>query len=490
MATKQAKKQITQETFNDCVRENMDEFEMDEDEAVDDAIKQFESQGVDLSSIVKALTTSVVHPVVVALESLRALAADADVVALDQALPHYTILLTHFRAADAAAATSAKEMAGRNDGTTVLLGLLQGSVDHSMQMQTLVVLHAMVNGVKDNQDFVGVDGILQLQALAAPTAATPVQNAALAALKTICAKHESNKKHLNPAGIRLLMSLLETRKESTDTKHIGDLIRTLTINDDPTAMFSQAHDIVKLFVDESLIPMTFEHISVVASDADTVAVWLAVLKQLAVTEDNCRKIVDSGALDLVPNLQATHAKHRGVIKHSLGLLRNIAGVDEYKHVVTTMVPSILATMQEHASDVGIQTMACATIAAVCLRSPVNCQKVVSLRAHVWVATAMASFPGLPSLLRQASLALRNMVVRNEELRPLVLEEPLVELMLRHAMPLRGCGDEAYAALRDLGCDIPLAAITQQGSCNFNPTMDTSNMLQSSVAANARAPFPM
>lgn len=73
-------------------------------------------------------------------------------------------------------------------------------------------------------------------------------------------------------------------------------------------MFSQAHDIVKLFVDESLIPMTFEHISVVASDADTVAVWLAVLKQLAVTEDNCRKIVDSGALDLVPNLQATHAK--------------------------------------------------------------------------------------------------------------------------------------------------------------------------------------
>lgn len=39
-----ATKQITQQTFDDVVRENMQEFEMSAEEAVDDAIQQFESQ--------------------------------------------------------------------------------------------------------------------------------------------------------------------------------------------------------------------------------------------------------------------------------------------------------------------------------------------------------------------------------------------------------------------------------------------------------------
>lgn len=40
-----AKRRITQETFDDAVRENMDEFEMDREDALRDAVEQFESQG-------------------------------------------------------------------------------------------------------------------------------------------------------------------------------------------------------------------------------------------------------------------------------------------------------------------------------------------------------------------------------------------------------------------------------------------------------------
>ena len=47
-------KRITQETFDGVVRENVEEFEMDLDEAVEDAVKQFQSQGVDLSSVIKS----------------------------------------------------------------------------------------------------------------------------------------------------------------------------------------------------------------------------------------------------------------------------------------------------------------------------------------------------------------------------------------------------------------------------------------------------
>jgi len=39
------KKRITQDTFDETVRENMEEFDMEREEAVKDAIKQLTSQG-------------------------------------------------------------------------------------------------------------------------------------------------------------------------------------------------------------------------------------------------------------------------------------------------------------------------------------------------------------------------------------------------------------------------------------------------------------
>ena len=45
-------KQITQETFDAVVRENIEEFDMDLDEAVQDAKEQFKTQGVDLSNLI------------------------------------------------------------------------------------------------------------------------------------------------------------------------------------------------------------------------------------------------------------------------------------------------------------------------------------------------------------------------------------------------------------------------------------------------------
>ena len=50
MAVKMTRR-ITQETFDECVQGNIDDFEMEPDEAVEEAVKEFELQGVDLSQI-------------------------------------------------------------------------------------------------------------------------------------------------------------------------------------------------------------------------------------------------------------------------------------------------------------------------------------------------------------------------------------------------------------------------------------------------------
>lgn len=49
-------KQISQETFDAVVKENIEEFEMDPEEALNDAVQQFEAQ---VSCFLPALMTSI-----------------------------------------------------------------------------------------------------------------------------------------------------------------------------------------------------------------------------------------------------------------------------------------------------------------------------------------------------------------------------------------------------------------------------------------------
>lgn len=48
-------KVISQETFDDAVRENVVEFEMNIQDAKDETVKQFEAQGINLANIIKDL---------------------------------------------------------------------------------------------------------------------------------------------------------------------------------------------------------------------------------------------------------------------------------------------------------------------------------------------------------------------------------------------------------------------------------------------------
>ncbi|ETV92122.1 hypothetical protein H310_13519 [Aphanomyces invadans] len=487
-ATAASKRHITQETFNECVRENMEEFDMSEEDAIADAVTQFESQGVDLSTVVKGL--DVVHPVLTALHAIEADESD-DEISLQG---HLKTLQEQFN--DALVSDGAKELAGRSNGPVILVQRLPAVLEVDTRIMLFTTIQCMVAGNRVNQSLVGDAGIATTFDLGVLSSHVETQTAALLCLKSTCARHEVNKKRLASHGIvaRLLVLFRERSTISdgstaaSSTKDIADVIRVLTVHDDVESMFSQTHDIIKQFVEHAIIDAVMPFLQDKSRDPDTLSSWLAVVKQLAITEDTCRKLVTAGILDLLPTFQQ-HAQHRALLSRCLGLLRNLAAVDEYKTVVTTScLPWILSIMQQHPKEAYLQTLGCATIAAICLRSPPNCERAAGLQAHCVVGIAMHSFPSNVALLRQASLAIRNMVVRNEALRPIILEDPHVESQLRLAMPIRGCGDEAYAALRDLGADVPLASIGQAQSANFNPVMESSNQLVGRIQENATAPF--
>lgn len=73
---------ISQETFDDVVKENIVEFEMSVQEAKEESVKQFEAQGINLANIVKDLSINeeTGKPVLnETIEKLKSISADDDI---------------------------------------------------------------------------------------------------------------------------------------------------------------------------------------------------------------------------------------------------------------------------------------------------------------------------------------------------------------------------------------------------------------------------
>ena len=96
--------------------------------------------------------------------------------------------------------------------------------------------------------------------------------------------------------------------------------------------------------------------------------------------------------------------------------------------------------------------------------------------------------------------MRNIAGRCPELRGTLLDAGLEDI-LRGAGRYMDVVDEAYAALRDLGCEVQYVKVSADGSVapayeqfggptklRFNPIYDEADNIEDRVAAEARAPF--
>ncbi|RLN10847.1 hypothetical protein BBJ28_00010054 [Nothophytophthora sp. Chile5] len=508
--TTKPKMQISQETFDECVAENVADFDMPLAEAIADAVQQFTSQGVDLSNVIKsgappASADAGDEPQEPLPARLKRLIAELRALVAAQQQDEQVLQLVAELHAVCDAVPEARVVAGRNDAVDTLLALLDApSAPVVASASALLALICAEDA--DNQDFVGAAGMQRLAALLGCQHENTETTAQLLALvKAVCVKHESNKAHFAKAsGVEALCTHLTSAKEDELLSiQLALAFRVLTINDDPRATFSQAQDTVKTLVAHDVIPYSLEALT--HRDSKLLASWLAVLKQLAITEENCQQIADLGGLATVQRVMQVNELNPSLVKRCITVYRNVAAADELKRAILQSggVECTLLAMRRHEADASIQQHACATLAAIALRSPENSQALVKLGAAQQISRAMQAHRRDVAVLRQASLAVRNMVARSVELRSHFLqEEPDIEPLLREAQQYRGCGDEAYAALRDLGCEIKLssfgaaaASAAASGSIKasmikprFNPVQVESNQLLDSVEEAAEAPF--
>ena len=278
-----------------------------------------------------------------------------------------------------------------------------------------------------------------------------------------CRGNEENKKlWIKTNGVESLLETLKTPQDEEILINATQLLTVLCKFDDFRAatgvepMISSAHDHVLEFAQHGAVPILYKLATSDISSPTLLETTLSALRVLAIQDVIVQSMVAVGILDLVE----TTLYSENCVGATLGLIRNLCANDEVKTTLCNeaILRGMVAAMEGGNSIV--QEHACGTMAAMALRKPRNAVFIVEQHhGHVHIISAMRNQSIL--VKRQGALALRNLVSRSPELKEILLDAGAEEV-LREAGRHQGCVDEAYAALRDLGCSVQVLMVEENG----------------------------
>lgn len=543
-------KRISQETFDDVVRENVEDFDMERSEALAEAINQFKSQGVDLENI--DLTGGEGRKEMEdAMELLHVMSKDNQMydVKTDTSTNKYTPeeIEKGLLAVMALCDPKKCELYGRNrkmmnpGGLNSLHGLLVVGQKQEILRLSMNFLNVLSKESVEVRDFFEPGGSKKVVSiLAAQIDLLAAGNCDLKALKVLkaafslartAAKSENNKAMLARAMlcevvVKFLTSpapptIVDASPEETDNEYKGCVneacmvMRGLCIHDDLRKEMSCAMDNGKYFLTApGVVEMLMGHSANFASSPSIAGSALAAAKTLVTTEDAVKKMASAGAMELPTKILAyagdgADQAEVSLVRSCLGLMRNLCADDIRKNKLVddgTMSQMLgVMSMEKYALDAVLMEHGCACLAAMSLRQPVNASRIAQAGATEIMVKSMRRHERAGGLQRQCALCIRNIAGRCPELAPMLLDAG-VEDVLRMAGRLQEAVDEAYGALRDLNCEVNRVKINADGSveaaveqfgekkASFKAVWsdsaentDTSN-IEERIEAAAQAPF--
>lgn len=561
-----SRKKISQETFDEVVRENIEDFEHSPQEALADAIDQFKKQGIDLSNI--DTSGGVGRDEMLNELSTLALAAEAkDPTQILSAVEALSLLCSKSNTMYTRNVMFMKEKGGVNS----LHIALEIDIDQRVLRTVIDFLNDLSKANEDIRDFFepgGSDKLCRIIKAAAGAASAAMDNrdgvsdeskqlllSAVRLARTVV-KSENNKVAMMKAGVGIILTDLIVQKTSTNSEpawceilqECCQLVRGLCIHDDLRKDMSCAYENGRFFMRQSGFAQALMTLSGQFQQHPGVAsAALLAARNLINTEDSVAVMAQHGAVELIkavlaqqqqispgstseptppppPTSGTTTARAAAtravasadevvaesdrisLVKSAVALMRNICADDKRKDRVVSegILDLLIATMGNElfAKDYLLMEHAIASLAQISLRSPSNSQRIVNTgRAVEIVAQSMRRFGDkCPALLRQGSLTIRNIAGRCPELRSVLLDAGLEDL-LRAAGRYQDCVDEAYAALRDLGCEVQYVKVSADGKVEpmyqqfgaqqklqFNPIYDEDVNFEERMVTESRAPF--
>lgn len=469
------KRMISQEAFDEVVRENMQDFEMEAAEALQDAIDSLTLQGVDLSGIITCVpgeSSVQENPVMKSLEDLKNHFAnfeneeERELHELPPLLLKFANLCdsnTNVTDSDADKSFSDSNanaaIAVRNGGVeliTSICGKVSSSGNEEIIVSALQALTSLLRDVPSAQTFLkcgGPDIIIGL--LKQDTQNAELLNGCFSVIAASATGNEILKESfMNLKVDQLLINALNGHNKG-GIPSLYDAIRILVTPDDYRVAASQvygyARQFAKVGIAEALVDSLHEGLT-----SPTLVSASVALKAVVVNDEICRSIADKGGVDAVLRCidDSGEQLNKSVARTCCSLLAKLAGSDHNKSAIVEKggMDRLVRLSGRFADEPSVIQEIMYIISVLCLRSPDHASRAIEAGAGDLAIRTMQKFPAAQLLQRNACLMIRNIVVRNPENRKILLDNGIEKIIRRAKESHENCKAAATDALRDLGLE--------------------------------------
>ncbi|KAM5549153.1 hypothetical protein ABKV19_000536 [Rosa sericea] len=448
---------ISQDAFDEVVKENIDDLGMDPTEALQDAIETLTLQGVDLSGIVTCVPGEggvMDNPVIQCLDRLKQLNSGENSQIGDEEIVKLLDELTELCNSEGSGNSA---IASRN-GAVELICSICSKVSTGCQGALVSALKAMASLLHDLQSreafrasggpklVVGIltDGFENLEILSSGFAV-------IAAAAT--GNEVTKESFMELKTDELFLRALSIKSEGS-VDSLYDAIRILLTPDDTRVLASQVYGYARKFAKIGIPGALVDSIRAGLSSPSLVSASIA-LKAVAANDEICTTISENGGIDavLICIDDSSEQGNTTVAKACCSLLSRLAGSDTNKNaIVEKGMDRLMKLSGRFSDDPSVLQEVMSLISVLALRSPENAARAIEAGAGELAIQAMQNFPAAQLLQRNCCLMIRNVVVRNSENRTIMLNSG-VEKCIRNAKQTHAiCKEAATDALRDLGLD--------------------------------------
>lgn len=453
---------ISQEAFDEVVKENMEDLGMDPTEALQDAIQTLSLQGVDLSGIVKCVpgeSSLKDNPLIQSLERLKQLDLNSKDKFSDEDLNEMMGLFDKLI-----------ELCGGNEGSVnAAVATKNGGVElvcsicYKMRCGSKRVLDSclktmalLVHDVQSTETFrTGGGPKLLVNILIDGNEDPEILNSGFAVVAASATGNEVVKESYMELKIDELILEILSRQRNDSIQSLYDAIRVLLTPDDDRVVASQVYGYARRFAKIGIARALVHSLHSGLSSPSLISASIA-LKAVAVNDEICKSVAENGGIDALlrciddSGLQG----NKTVARICCSLLSKLAGSDSNKSAIIEKggMDKLIVVSARFSDDASVLQEVMSIITVLSLRSPENAARAMEAGSGDLAIQAMLKFPNAQQLQRSSCFMIRNLVARNPENRKLLLSNGVEKLIRQAKENHEICKDAATDALRDLGLD--------------------------------------
>ncbi|KAJ4868144.1 ARM repeat superfamily protein [Raphanus sativus] len=451
-----ATRAISQEAFDDLVRENVEDLGMEPSEALEDALHTLKLQGVDLSGESSVRD----NPVIACLDRLKEL--DTVTLLRDEDLDEISSLLVKLNELCSSGQESGNVAIATKHGAVELITcsicskIKIGTRSDSIVVPCLQALAVLIHDIQSTEAFRNASGPrIVVDLLRDSSSDSDSLDAGFAVVAAAATGNEVVKELFMELKVDELILKVLNRESKTTIRALYDAIRVLLTPDDNRVVASQVYGYARTFAKLGIAKALTEALQAGIGSDSLVSASIA-LKSIAVNDEICKSIAESGGIDTLLRCidDSGEQGNKTAAKTCCSLLSKLAGSDSNKSTIVEKrgLDKLIKLAQRFSDDPLVIQEVMSIISIICLRSPDHAASAIEAGAGDLAIQAMKRFPAAAQMQRNACNMIRNIAVRNAENRKILLANGIEKLIRNAKANNEICRASATDALRDLGLD--------------------------------------